>query len=47
MIKNMFGEVRRVYALTLQPPLQVGEGDDDGIDIALVDPPAIMAAKAK
>jgi hypothetical protein len=29
-----------VYALALQPPLQVGEGDEDGIDIPLVDPPA-------
>ena len=36
----MFGEVRRVYALALQPPLQVGEGDEDGIDIPFVDPPA-------
>lgn len=46
MIENVFGEVRRMQSLALQSSLHVGEGDDNGIDIALVDPPSkIMNAE--
>jgi hypothetical protein len=46
MVQDVFGKIRRMQPLALQPPLQVGEGDDDGIDIALVDPPSeIMHAE--
>ena len=46
MIENVFGEVRRMQSLALQSPLHVGEGDDHGIDIPLVDPPSkIMNAE--
>ena len=37
MIENVFGEVRSVQSLPLEPPLHVSEGDDHGIDIPFVD----------
>src|SRR5688572_24291276 len=46
MVQDVLSKVRRMQPLTLQPPLQVSEGDDHGIDIALVDPPSkIMHAE--
>jgi hypothetical protein len=46
MIENVFGEVRGMQSLTLQPSLHVGEGDDHGIDIPFVDTPSqIMNAE--
>ena len=38
MIENVLGEVDAVHPLALQPTLHIGEGDHDGVDVALVDP---------
>ena len=46
MIKYMFGEIHSMQSLALQSPLHVGESEDHGIDIPLVDPPSkIMNAE--
>jgi hypothetical protein len=46
MIQNVFGEVRRMQSLALQPPLHVSKGDNHGVDVAFVDPPSkIMHAE--
>ena len=46
VLEHVVDEVRSVQPLALQPALHVGEGDDDRVDVALVDPaPEVVHAE--